>query len=125
MATILIIDDVSEIRGLLKNYLKLKPDNYNILTAKDGLEALEIAKVESVDIILTDMLMPNFNGVETILEFEKLYPKTKIIAMSGNFDNADACLNIAERLDVIKTFHKPFNLEELAEFIHELSEDFQ
>ena len=100
MLTILLVEDDEELSKLLE-YALVRAGN-KILRARDGLEALRIYDPKKVDLVLTDLIMPDLEGVELIIRLKRLHPNLKIIAMSGGGRNgAEDYLAIARRLGVI------------------------
>ena len=81
MARILVVDDEEGIRTLLRNILVR--EGHHVTTAADGVEALQVVDTQPVDLVITDLIMPEKEGVETISELRKRFPAVKIIAMSG------------------------------------------
>lgn len=116
---ILIIDDEELMRLMLIELFKSK--GYEAQGASNGSEGIEILAKEHFDLILTDLVMPEKEGVETIKEIRKLYPSIKIIAMSGGGRlNGVDYLELASALGADKTFHKPFDRVELLSEIKNL-----
>jgi two-component system cell cycle sensor histidine kinase/response regulator CckA len=112
--TILIVDDESLILDLLG--VMLADLGYNTITACSGEEALQKAEeFKRIDILLTDIMMPNMNGIELAKRFNRLIPETKIFFMSGHVFPS---LNIHEPLEENHVvFEKPFSIDKLnAEF---------
>jgi len=119
MKKILIVDDDDLIRELL--YEILESNGYHVIEAENGNRALEILENESVNLIITDIIMPDKEGIETIIEIKKKLPKTKIIAMSGGGQlDANSYLSIAKKLGVTKTISKPFDPKSLLNIVSEL-----
>ena len=85
MATILIMDDEEAILSFLKE--RLMYEGFNVLTAIDGIEGLKLFNDNQVDLVITDIVMPRKEGIETIIEMKKICPDIKIIAMSGGGRN--------------------------------------
>ena len=94
MATILIIDDEELILGFLKE--RLMCEGFNVLTALDGKEGMNLFNDNQVDLVITDMIMPEKEGTETIIEMKKICPDIKIIAMSGGGCNGRVYRNCKE-----------------------------
>lgn len=116
MQKILIVDDDDLIRDLL--YEILTPQGFEIILAENGNRAMEILSRERVDLIITDIIMPEKEGIETILDIKKKLPNAKIIAMSGGGQlGANSYLNIAKRLGVSATITKPFDPNKLVKTI--------
>jgi DNA-binding NtrC family response regulator len=108
--TVLIVDDESNILDTLREQLAYF--GYNIITACSGKEALQKAEeFKRIDILLTDIMMPNMNGIELAKKFNKLLPETKIFFMSGyTFPS----LNVHELpKENYSFFEKPFSIDKL------------
>ncbi len=111
MARILLVDDNEEFRGLLLGILT--SDNHTVICAGDGVEAIEHFVSAPFDLVITDLVMPNKEGLETIMELHKVQPAVKIIAMTGGSDNAQTYLMLADAFGVSKTLLKPFTRDDL------------
>lgn len=85
--TVLIVDDEESIRNILSRYLSLK--GYAVVTAKDGSEAIKLLQSQSVDLVLTDLMMPNVNGRELLQNMATLFPEIPKIVLSGYGTNED------------------------------------
>jgi len=119
MARILVIDDDLQIREMLTQFLKRA--EYEVLAAPDGKAALKLLHATPIDLIITDIIMPEKEGLETIMEFRRDFPSLKVIAISGGGKiGANEYLNIAKALGAQRTFSKPFELKELLEAVGEL-----
>ena len=119
MATILIIDDEKAIVGFLKE--RLIGEGFNVLTANDGKEGVKLFNNNQVDLVITDIIMPDTDGFVTIMELKKVRPDIKIIAMSGGGRGLpDYYLDTARGFGAKYTFEKPFKTSELVEAVHEL-----
>jgi YesN/AraC family two-component response regulator len=81
MARILIIDDESQIRSMLR--LMLERVGYEVVEAPDGIEGIRKYREKPADLIITDLIMPNKDGIGMIIDLKKEFPEVKIIAMSG------------------------------------------
>jgi CheY-like chemotaxis protein len=116
---ILVIDDESEIRKLFIK--KLAGRGYEIIEACDGKEGIKLCHKTRPDLVITDIVMPEKEGIETITELKREFPDIKIIAISGGGRNApDAYLQLAKNLGVDRTFSKPIDWPELIKTIREL-----
>ncbi len=121
MKKILVVDDDDLIRDLI--YEILEPQGYHILLAENGNRALEILDKEEIDLIITDIIMPDKEGIETILEIKKRFPRANIIAMSGGGQlEANSYLSMAKRLGVNATLTKPFTPAKLLSVVQEILE---
>ena len=105
--TVLVVDDDRAILRLLKTLLV--DAGYCTLTALNGKEAVDIARRTPVDLVITDLLMPEQEGMETIMEFKRTHPELPVVAMSG----ATQFLPVARRLGARAVLTKPINSEEL------------
>ena len=110
MATILIIDDEQNIRALLR--FALEAAGYEVMEATNGRQGLERYRHRPADLVITDILMPELNGLDMILELTRAFLNVKVIAISGAPDTQDA-LDAAKLLGVRHTVHKPFSMEAL------------
>jgi DNA-binding NtrC family response regulator len=121
MATILIIDDEKAILGFLKE--RLMNEGFNVLTASDGKEGMNLFKDNQVDLVITDIIMPDKDRFETITELKNICPNIKIIAMSdGGHGNPKYYLDTAKSYGVQYTFEKPFKTSDLVDAVHKLLE---
>ena len=119
MASILIIDDDESIRSFLKE--RLMYEGFNVLTANNGKEGMNLFNNNQVDLVITDIIMPDKDGFETIIELKRICPDTKIIAMSGGGrGQPEYYLDTAKCFKAEYTFEKPFKTSELLEDVHEL-----
>ncbi|MDY6857136.1 MAG: response regulator [Thermodesulfobacteriota bacterium] len=117
MASILIIDDDIQFRGMLREMLKLT--GYDVEEASNGKEGMRLYKENPFDLIITDIIMPEQEGIETIIELRRSFPDVKIIAISGGGRiNAEDHLQMAKALGAIQTLTKPFGREKLVEAIN-------
>ncbi len=112
MARILIIDDEPHVRTVLLKNLEL--DGYQVMDAPNGKVGMKLFQEEPFDLVITDIVMPEKDGIEAIGELRRCFPETKIIAISGGglSLNADYVLHTAEALGVHCTLFKPFGIEE-------------
>src|SRR5213595_3808823 len=78
---VLVIEDNADLRDYLR--LALGAQGYEVLTAKNGREALGYLNGHVVDVVLTDLFMPEMDGIETIAAVRRHFPKVRVLAMSG------------------------------------------
>ena len=110
--TVLVVDDDELFRDTLK--IALTDAGYRVLTAVNGALAVERLRVEEVDILVIDILMPEKDGLETLREVHRMKHKAAIVTMSGGGQlNADFFTKSARYLGASATLLKPFTLEEL------------
>ena len=118
---ILVIDDNPVVLEILNDCLC--KEGYKVQTADDGLKALNAVQNFTPDGIITDIVMPNMEGLETITKMRQLFPDVKIIAITGKiyssgFDN----LETAKVFGADATVRKPFSCVEVAKKLQELLE---
>jgi len=112
MKRILLVDDDEAVRRVMGEVLAQA--GYAVEVAGDGATALALFRQKPVDLVITDIIMPGMEGLETIVEFLKQRPKLKIIAISGGGRiAANDYLPIAGALGASLTLAKPFSVEEL------------
>jgi DNA-binding response OmpR family regulator len=110
MARILIIDDDPELRAMLEQ--TFHEAGHEVALAANGNQGMELQCAKPASVIITDLLMPEKEGLETIVEFRKDFPKVPIITISGR-PSTEFFLYMAKRLGSIQTFEKPFRPSEL------------
>jgi len=119
MARILIIDDEPQIRSMLK--LMLERDGYEVIEAPDGVEGIKVYRQHPADLIITDLIMPNKDGIGMIIELKKEFPDVMIIAMSGGgLNKPDGYLKGAEKLGAACTLTKPIDREEMLKAVKDI-----
>lgn len=120
MKRILVIDDDIQVRQLLRQILER--EGYQVLDAPDGKKGLELYRQSPTDLVITDIIMPEKEGIETIMELKRDFPDVKIIAISGGSRVLDKenCLENAKILGALQIFTKPFDRKELLQAIQEL-----
>lgn len=119
MGKIMVVDDDIGIKKLLENaFLKV---GYEVSAFTSGKDAINKFKNDPHDVLITDIIMPEKDGIETIIEIKKIEPNIKIIAISGGGRiKADDYLNIVKKLGVDYTFSKPFSIKEILEAVNNL-----
>jgi DNA-binding NtrC family response regulator len=112
MPKILIIDDDNQFRKMLCQ--TLEKAGYTVSEAVNGTKGVDFFKKESADLVITDILMPDKEGIETIMEIRRMAPDIKIIAISGGGRiGSDSYLDLARKLGAIETFSKPIDRKKL------------
>jgi CheY-like chemotaxis protein len=119
MKRIMVIEDEEGLRAMLR--LCLEKLGYAVTEAGDGKVALALLEKQPVDLILTDLMMPEKEGLETIRELRKGQPNLKIIAMSGGgrTDSRDN-LKMAKLFGATTVFAKPFSFEQLGKAVADI-----
>lgn len=112
MANILIVDDDALLRETLK--VVLESVGHDIRLATNGAEALRIVESYKPDLVLTDIIMPEMEGIELIRAVRKIYPSTTVIAISGGgrTGNVDF-LRVAKTFGAAAIMQKPFEMDAL------------
>jgi CheY-like chemotaxis protein len=122
MKRILVIDDDVQVRQMLKQTLERA--GYEVVDAADGAQGIRLYRDEPTDLIITDILMPEKEGIETIMELKRDFPDVKIIAISGGGRvDPGTYLETARQCGTDRTFTKPFDRAELLEAIQQLLDD--
>ncbi|MCK5226789.1 MAG: response regulator [Desulfobulbaceae bacterium] len=118
MAIILIADDDPPIRELLQRILENQ--GHTVVTFSNGKGIFDFLKKEKADLVITDLIMPDKEGLETIRELQQTHPEIKVIAMSGGGrDKPDDYLNMALAFGAGKALTKPFTKQEVISAINE------
>jgi CheY-like chemotaxis protein len=118
LARILIIDDEEAGRDLLRDVLEA--EGHEVVEASDGQQGSRLYRQRPTDLIITDVYMPNQEGLATIRELKRDFPDAKFIAMSGGSSVVKMdVLRIAERLGAVRTLTKPFGINELVAAVKE------
>ena len=114
MASILIIDDEAGIRALLRTVLEAA--GYTVVEAANGRVGLDLYRLKPTDLVITDIAMPELNGLDLILALTRQFLHAKVIAISGVAREANG-LDAAKLLGARRTFHKPFSMPQLLEAV--------
>lgn len=119
MSTILVIDDDEQFNLMLKSALEIK--GYNVGTASNGRDAKALYQNKQYDVIITDIIMPDVDGYEVILDLRRLNMSDRTIAVSGGGRTAaEDYLVTAQHFDVAATFNKPVDLQALRSKVEEI-----
>ena len=119
MKKVLVIDDDRDFRTML--CARLEKSGFDVSQAEDGVKGIRAFQNEPVNLVITDIIMPEKEGMETILELKKINPSVKIIAISGGGRSVpEDYLNIAEYFGAIKSFKKPFDMTEFINTVNML-----
>lgn len=120
MPTILVIDDDPSFRRMFKEIFPAQ--EYQILEAENGDKGLAVFRSQPVDVVVTDILMPDCDGIVFIQKLLKERPSSKIIAMSGQPHLFHVCntLHIAKRLGAKHCLEKPFSIQAIRDLVHQV-----
>jgi CheY-like chemotaxis protein len=116
MGKILVIDDDSLVRDTIVRILERK--DHQVVVASDGRRGLRMYRSERPDLVITDIIMPEVEGIETIREIRREAPHAKIIAISGGsrIGNMDF-LDLAAKLGASEVLPKPFDPVDLVNLV--------
>jgi CheY-like chemotaxis protein len=120
MMRVLVIEDNDDFRKLALRWFH--SHGIEAEGAANGVQGLALQRARPAEVIVTDIFMPEMEGIETIDDLRREFPEAKIIAMSGreplmNFD----VFEVARQVGAVKTFKKPFKFEDLVAAVRELS----
>lgn len=119
MADILIVDDDSSLRAVMRKILE--KHGHQVREATDGALALDMVRQSRPDLLVTDLYMPEKEGIETIMEARATFPDLRILAVSGGGSmGPGAPLRDAEALGADASLAKPFSVDELADAVQRL-----
>jgi DNA-binding response OmpR family regulator len=120
VARILVIEDEEDIRGLYSRILKHA--GHDVIDAPDGKVGIELYRENPADLVITDIIMPEKEGIELIRELRRDFPEAKIIAVSGGGQatSSSTCLRLAKGFGAVKTLAKPFSQQELVDTVREV-----
>jgi len=116
---VLIIDDDEQIRVLLEQMMQWA--GFEVAVAENGKIAMRLQQENPADLVITDLIMPEQEGLETISRLKKEYKGIKIIAISGGGRiGPEAYLPAALELGADKVFSKPFDVQEIVDTVQRL-----
>jgi len=116
---VLIIDDDEQIRDLLCQVMEWS--GYTVMEAENGRQGMRKQRENPADLVITDLIMPEQEGLETITLLKKEFPKVKIIAVSGGGRiGPEAYLPAAQELGADRVFCKPFDVKTFVTAVREL-----
>jgi CheY-like chemotaxis protein len=116
---ILVIEDDEAVRGLLRRHLVAAA--YEVQEAANGKTGLASYRQQKSDLVITDIVMPETEGLETIRELRRVNPEVKIIAISGAVGGrSDGYLGLAMQFGAVRILSKPFTRADLLSVVGEL-----
>ncbi len=117
--SVLLIEDDDFVKNMLKQ--TFEREGYTVATAANGRIGIRLYESNPFDVVITDLIMPDMEGIETITHLRKINPKVKVIAISGGGRNRpDDYLHLAAKLGAVKTFVKPVDRNALLDAVREL-----
>ena len=119
-AQLLVVDDDETLLRLIA--VSLQRAGFVVHTAANGVEAIAVASRESIDLLITDILMPEMEGIELIGRLRQSTPQLRVIAMSGGGTiGAEHCLKLASSLKAAGVLEKPFPINALVSMVRDLA----
>ncbi|MDX9972836.1 MAG: response regulator [FCB group bacterium] len=121
MPRVLVVDDDAQIRRLFR--MALEGEGYEVHEAGDGVAALSHFAEIRPELVITDVMMPEKDGLETILEIRRAAPQARILAVSGGGQlNVLTCLVMARNLGADAVLAKPVQVNALLDIVRQLFE---
>lgn len=118
MALLVVIDDNADMRRMIARALN---DKHQVIEAGDGEEGLKLVTENNPDVVITDILMPHKEGIQTIREVQERAPNTKIIAISGGgISHNMMFLNVARAFGADMVLAKPFRPAQLVKAVEQV-----
>ena len=113
MPSVLVVDDEDQIRQLIRE--TLEQAGYEVQEARDGKEGLEQYRSRPADLVIMDILMPDQDGLESIMTLRREFPTSRVIAITGGSDMIGILnfLDVAKMLGARRTLQKPFEMKTL------------
>ena len=108
MAKILLIDDDTNLRTMTT--MALAAAGHQVVEAKDGKQGVRLFHEHRPDLVITDLIMPDQEGIETIAQLRRAQPGRPIIAISGGLTHSALYLNIAAKVGAHHTLAKPLGV---------------
>lgn len=119
MAVLLVIDDDAGMRKLMVR--TLSAGNHQVIEAENGREGLKLMDQHKPDVVITDILMPQKEGIETIREVQERAPNTRIIAVSGGGMSHNLMfLDVARAFGADAVLAKPFRPAQLVDMVEQV-----
>jgi len=117
MPSVLVVDDEDQVRQLIRE--TLEQAGYDVQDARDGKEGLEQYRTKPTDLVIMDILMPDQDGLESIMRLRREFPASRVIAMTGGSDMIGILnfLDVAKMLGARRTLQKPFEMKTLLDTV--------
>lgn len=118
MAKILVVDDNEEIRKFIRRILEIY--GHSVVEAANGKDALRLVGAAAADLVITDVFMPDFDGLEMMRSLRRQQSRMKVIAISGGGNIGDLdILRAAEMLGAFRVLAKPFSAHDFLQAVNE------
>jgi YesN/AraC family two-component response regulator len=120
MTTILLVDDEDLLREGVREILEMS--DYTVIEARDGEEALSLFAINNVDLVISDIVMPNMDGVDFVTRLRESFPDVPILTISGGSRVVSARFGLDSALlsGANASLTKPFNAKQLLEKVQQL-----
>jgi len=118
---VLIVDDQADVCSFMA--VRLQSAGFDVDVAANGRQALERQRERAADVVITDIFMPDMDGIEAIDRIHIEYPRTRIVAMSAGHRGFQDYLRVARHIGADATLSKPFSTAQLIELIHRLTDE--
>lgn len=120
MTTILLVDDEDLLREGVREILEMS--DYAVIEARDGEEALSLFAINNVDLVISDIVMPNMDGVDFVSRLRESFPDVPILTISGGSRVVSARFGLDSALlsGANASLTKPFNAKQLLEKVQQL-----
>lgn len=117
MPSVLVVDDEDQVRQLIRE--SLEQAGYTVQEARDGKEGLDQYRKQPADVIIMDVMMPDQDGLESILILRREFPAARVIAITGGSDMIGILnfLDVAKMMGARRALHKPFELHALLDAV--------
>ncbi|MEK7870384.1 MAG: response regulator [Nitrospirota bacterium] len=118
MPSVLVVDDEDQIRQLIRE--TLEQAGYDVQEASNGKQGLERYRTNPADLVIMDILMPDQDGLESIMTLRREFPASRVIAITGGSDMIGILnfLDVAKMLGARRTLQKPFDMQTLLDAAH-------
>jgi CheY-like chemotaxis protein len=119
MAKVLVIDDDPKVRRVVTRFIEL--EGHTVVEAENGREALARFEGDPADLVISDIYMPEMDGIELLMQLRARFPEAKLVAMSGGGAIAAThVLKAARALGAVAILEKPFELEAIRELLSDV-----
>lgn len=116
---ILVIDDNADVRVTMQ--LGLEAAGFEVALAADGRRGMEMLRQAGADVVVTDILMPEQDGIETLVKLREEFPRVRVIAISGAVSSTGFdYLAVPRELGATRVLRKPFDVQELIDILRQL-----
>jgi DNA-binding response OmpR family regulator len=115
---VLIVDDEETLTWSMARSLSRDKDKYEVMIANNGKEALNVIKKNKIDLVISDIRMPDINGLDLLVKIKKEYPQTKVIIMTA-YGSSDVQKE-ANRRGSLYYVEKPFEISDIRKIIIDL-----